>query len=210
MIRWLITMAVLAGLLLPRGASADPYRGAFSTDFGFFVGGGVGGGLSGLKVPGESEQRFAVTVPLNLRAGFDMGRYGLAVMLDTHYSFSWGPAADQGPSPAKRDGRFEALTMLGSLLWRTPSPFYLTAGAGGALTSQGQNLLEDPAQARAVIMVGLGFIYRFERKGDNVRHYPFGMSISFESRFYVPWDERFLRYTVGAVLTFYFVFSSGY
>ena len=88
-------------------------------------------------------------------------------------------------------------------IYRTRGPL------GGALTSQGQNLLDDPAQARAVIMIGLGFIYRFERKGDNVKHYPFGLSVSFESRFYVPWDDKFLRYTVGAVLTFYFVFTGG-
>ena len=203
---WLVIAGTLT--LAPARASAqDGWNGAFSTGFSFFVGGGAGGGLARLQLQDEAQSRYAVTVPLNLRAGFDIGRYGLAVMLDTQYTFCWGPANDQGPTPIERHGRFEWLSMLGAVLWRTPSPFYLVLGAGASLTSQGQNLLVDPAPVRAEILAGLGFIYRFERKGDNVAHYPFGMSASFESRFYVPWDDHFLSWSLQVVLTFYFVFS---
>ncbi len=187
--------------------ASEPWNGAFGTSFGFFVGGGAGGGLANFKFADEENRRWAVTVPLNFRAGFDVGRYGLAFMLDTHYTLVWGPSRDQGPTPIERQGQLQMLSMLGVVLWRTPSPFYIAVGAGAALTTQGQDLLEDPDETRAELMVGVGFLYRFKRKGDNVRHYPFGMSVSLESRYYVPWDERFLNYTIQAVLTFYFVFT---
>jgi hypothetical protein len=207
MIRILFFAAILL-VWAPSGARAsDAWNGAFDTSFGFFVGGGAGGGLAGLKFADEADRRWAVTVPLNLRAGFDVGRYGLAVMLDTHYTLVWGPSRDQGPTPIERQGQLQMLSMLGVVLWRTPSPFYITAGAGVALTTQGQDLLEDPDNARAELMVGIGFLYRFKRKGDNIRHYPFGMSVSLESRYYVPWDAHFLQFTLQAVLTFYFVFT---
>lgn len=203
--------AILAGLLLvlaaPRARAADPWNGAFDTSFGFFIGGGAGGGLASYQLANSSDRRWAVTVPLNLRAGFDVGRYGFAVMLDTHYTLAWGPSRDQGPTPLDRQGQLQMLSMLGVVMWRTPSPFYVTAGAGVALTTKGQDLLEEQDDARAELMVGIGFLYRFKRKGENVRHYPFGMSVSLESRYYVPWNERFIQFTLQAVLTFYFVFT---
>lgn len=202
---------ILAGALLLLGPAqaraADGWNGAFDTAFGFFIGGGAGGGLGSYKLANQSERRWAVTVPLNLRAGFDVGHYGFAVMLDTHYTLAWGPSRDQGPTPVDRQGQLQMLSMLGVVLWRTPSPFYLTAGAGVALTTRGQDLLEEQDDARAELMVGLGFLYRFKRKGDNIKHYPFGMSASLESRYYVPWNERFVHFTLQAVLTFYFVFT---
>jgi len=187
--------------------ASDAWNGAFDTSFGFFIGGGAGGGLASLKLANEADRRWAVTVPLNLRAGFDVGRYGLAVMLDTHYTLIWGPSRDQGPTPIDRQGQLQMLSMVGVVIWRTPSPFYLTVGAGVALTTKGQDLLEDPDDARAELMAGFGFLYRFKRKGDNIKHYPFGMSVSLESRYYVPWDARFVHFTLQAVLTFYFVFT---
>jgi hypothetical protein len=199
---------VLAWVAAPGQARAsDAWNGAFETSFGFFVGGGAGGGLGSLQLAGESERRWAVTVPLNLRAGFDVGRYGFAVLLDTHYTLAWGPSRDQGPTPIHRRGKLQMLSMLGAVLWRTPSPFYVTAGAGVALTTLGQDLLETPDDARVELMVGIGFLYRFKSKGDNIKHYPFGMSVSLESRYYVPWDERFLHFTLQAVLTLYLVFT---
>lgn len=203
--------AALAAMLLamapPAARASDVWNGAFDTSFGFFVGGGAGGGLASHRFANEAERRWAVTVPLNLRAGFDVGRYGLAFMLDTHYTLVWGPSRDQGPTPIDRQGQLQILSMLGVVIWRTPSPFYLTAGAGVALTTKGQDLLEDQDDARAELMVGFGFLYRFKRKGDNITHYPFGMSVSLESRYYVPWDARFIHFTLQAVLTFYFVFT---
>jgi hypothetical protein len=205
--------SILAALLLALAPSAarasDAWNGAFDTSFGFFVGGGAGGGLASLKLANSSDRRWAVTVPLNLRAGFDVGRYGLAIMLDTHYTLAWGPSRDQGPTPIDREGKLQMLSMIGAVLWRTPSPFYVTAGAGVALTTKGQDLLEEQDDARLELMVGFGFIYRFKRKGDNIMHYPFGMSVSLESRYYVPWNERFIHFTLQAVLTFYFVFTGG-
>ena len=56
-------------------------------------------------------------------------------------------------------------------------------------------------------MTGVGFIYRFNRKKRRDGNYPFGLTVSFESRFYVPWDETFINYSLQAVLTFYFVFT---
>jgi hypothetical protein len=188
--------------------ASDAWNGAFDTSFGVFIGGGAGGGLASFKFANEDDRRWAVTVPLNLRAGFDIGRYGLAFMLDTHYTLIWGPSRDQGPTPIERKGQLQMLSMLGVVLWRTPSPFYLTAGAGVSLTTKGQDLLENEDTTRAEIMVGFGFIYRFKRKGDNIKHYPFGMSVSLESRYYVPWDAHFIQFTLQAVLTFYFVFTS--
>ena len=187
--------------------ASDPWNGAFDTSFGFFIGGGAGGGMASFKLANESERRWAVTVPLNLRAGFDLGKYGLAFMLDTHYTLLWGPSRDQGPTPIHREGQLQMLSMLGVVLWRTPSPFFITAGAGVALTTKGQDLIADVDNSRAELMAGVGLLYRFKRKGDNIKHYPFGMSVSFETRYYVPWDVHFITVTLQAVLTFYFVFT---
>ncbi len=201
-------LLLLAWALRPALAEAEPaYNGAFDTSFGFFLGGGAGGGLASYKLLGEPDRRWAVTVPLHLRAGFDVGRYGLAVMLDTHYTLLWGPSRDQGPTPIERHGKIQTLSMIGALIWRTTSPFFLVGGAGVALTTKGQSLLETQDEVRAELMAGLGFMYRFKRKGDNIKHYPFGMSVSLESRYWVPWNARFIHFTLQAVVTFYFVFT---
>ncbi len=205
-----LALALVSGLLCaaPGTARADEaWNGAFDTSFGFFVGGGAGGGLASYKFTNEPDRRWAVTVPLNLRAGFDVGRYGLAFLLDTHYTLIWGPSKDQGPTPIRRSGKMQMLSMLGAVMWRSPSPFYLTAGAGVSLTTKGQDLLEDQDNVHAELLFGFGFLYRFKRKGDNIKHYPFGMSASIESRYYVPWNARFIQFTIQAVLTFYFVFT---
>lgn len=208
-------MLCLAGLVLPRGgANAEPRRdwpGAFQGDYGFFFGGGVGGGLARTKRPDEQHSRYATLLPLNLRAGFDLGRFGLAALLDLQYSFLWGPHKDQGPRPANRAGTMQMLSVAGSVLWRPVGPLYLSVGAGVALPSSGQELFGDVVPARVELVTSLGFIYRMPRKEEDSQrgsHYPFGMSVSIETRYYVPWDERFMNYSIQAAVTFYFVWTA--
>lgn len=202
---------VASGPRRARAADRDEWPGFFQGDFGFFLGGGAGGGLARSKRPEESRSRYAATLPLNLRAGFDIGRYGLAVLIDTQYSFLWGPSRDQGPRPATRVGTFQMLAVSGSVLFRPLGPLYLAFGVGGAFPSAGQDMFENPAGARVELLAAIGFVYRFPRKrADEQRgpHWPFGLSVSIESRYYVPWDERFLNYSIQAVMTFYFVFDN--
>ena len=211
-------------LLLSRPVRADEdhaWTGAFSSGLGFFVGGGVGGGFARHKRTDDLKDRWIVSLPLTLRAGFDIGRYGLAVLLDTQYVFMWGPAAWQGPRPESREGELALLSITGNLLWRPVHPMYLSFGAGAALTTRGQTIIADPVTARAEIVSALGFIYRFSKKDapkdDESAHYPAGLTVSLESRFYVApevrdgklhsWNERFLSFSIQAVLTVYLVFN---
>jgi len=205
----LLLGAALLTASAPSARAEEEWAGAFRGGFGFFVGGGVGGGLARTRRADENRSRYAAALPLNLRAGFDVGRYGLAVLIDTHYAFLWGPAADQGPRPASRSGRFEMLSVCGEVLWRALGPLYLMVGAGGALTASDQDLFTEPASGRAELVAGLGFIYRMPREDAAARFWPFGLSVSVESRFYVPWREDFLNYSLFAVLTVYFVFGAG-
>jgi hypothetical protein len=201
-----VTLLLL--LSVPAARAQDRWTGAFKGGFSFFVGGGVGGGLSRTRFDHEEQSRYAAVLPLTLRAGFDFGRYGLAVLIDTQYSFLWGPAADQGPRPMNRSGRFEMLSISGEVLWRAVGPLFVMLGAGGALTASDQDMFTDPVSARAELVAGIGFLYRMPRKDARYRFWPFGMSLSVESRYYLPWREDFMNYSVLAVLTFYFVFGT--
>ncbi len=203
----LLALALFLGPV--RGARAqDVWSGAFRGGFGFFVGGGLGGGLARARQDGETHSRYAVSLPLNLRAGFDIGRYGLALLIDTQYHFLWGPSRTQGPRPANRTGRFEMLSIAGEVLWRPIGPLYLVLGAGAGLTAGDQDMFSDPPTARAEVMTGIGFIYRMPRKETTQGYWPFGVSVSLESRYYLPWKQDFFNYSILAVLTFYLVFGA--
>jgi hypothetical protein len=205
--RALALVLASAVLGLAPAARAEPWAGAFGSGFGFFVGGGAGGGFARLKLADESESRWAATLPVTLRAGFDLGRYGLAVLIDTQYVFLWAPARDQGPTPAERHGRMEFLSVVPTVLFRPISPVYVSFGAGAAITAQEQTVLVSPAPVRPEITAALGFIYRFAPKSGNGSPYPAGLTVSLESRFYLPWDERFLHFQLLAVLTVYLVLT---
>jgi hypothetical protein len=210
--------ACLAGLLAlgawpgpARSEAPEDWPGAFHGTYGFFFGGGVGGGLARTKRPDETRSRYTTSLPLNFRAGFDLGRYGLALLVDTQYSFHWGPAWDQGPRPANRQGTLQLLSVGGSILFRPIGPLYFSFGAGVALPGSGQDIFSDPASARAELLAAVGFLYRLPRKKESETrgsHYPLALSVSIESRYYLPWDERFLNYSLLAVMTFYFVFNA--
>lgn len=208
----------LSGLLLAaagpgmgRAEAPEDWPGAFRGGYGFFFGGGAGGGLARSRRADESRSRYSTSLPLHLRAGFDLGRYGLALLIDTQYAFLWGPSRDQGPHPANREGTLQMLSVGGSILFRPIGPLYLALGAGVAFPAQGQDLFYEAASARAELMAAIGFLYRLPRKKESETrgtHYPLALGFSIESRYYVPWDERFLNYSLQAVVTFYFVVSA--
>lgn len=210
--------AALAGALLlalppavGRATAPEDWPGAFHGGYGFFLGGGAGGGLIRTRRPDESRSRFSTTLPLNLRAGFDFGRYGLALLIDTQYAFLWGPSRDQGPRPANRVGTMQLLSAGGSLLFRPAGPLYIAFGAGVGIPGTGQDLFYHPAPVRAELLAAIGFLYRMPRKRDvetRGSHYPLALSVSIESRYYVPWDERFFNYSLQAVMTLYLVVSA--
>jgi hypothetical protein len=203
-----IAATVLALVAAPAPArAAEAWTGAFSSGFGFFIGGGTGGTLARLRLDGDGQSRWASGVPLHLRMGIDVGRYGLAVLVDTQYTFLWAPSRDQGPAPSERHGHLEFLSVVPTVLFRPLSALYVAFGAGVAILAEGQNVLPNPASVRPELSTALGFIYRFPRSGEARGQLPGGLTVAFESRFHVPWDDRFLHFQLMAVLTVYLVLT---
>lgn len=193
----------------PAARAARPWSGTFRGGLAFFTGVGLGGGLGRTRFDGEKDSRYAASLPVTLRVGLDIGRYGLAVLADAQWATHFGPARDQGPQPANRSGRFGLASVAGEVLFRPLGPLYVQLGAGAAFTAGKQDMFADPASARTLLVAGIGFIYRMPRSGAHRRYWPFGLSLGFESRYYVPWDQDFLHYSLQVVLTGYFLVGGG-